>query len=60
MSNPKVSQKTITSLSIKGIYNKDGNIETDDGVFDILALLTMFNNCEIKLSCKTEVVEDED
>lgn len=39
MSNPKVSQKTITSLTIKGEYDKDGIIKTDDGVFDVLSLL---------------------
>lgn len=60
MSNPKVSQKTITSLTIKGLYNKNGTIKTDDGVFDVLALLSMFHNCEIKLNCKTEVIEDEE
>lgn len=60
MSNPKVSQKTITSLTIKGLYNKNGNIETEDGSFDVLALLSMFHNCDIKLNCKTEIVEDEE
>ena len=60
MSNPKVSQKTITSLTIKGEYDKDGTIKTDDGVFDVLALLSMFHNFDIKLNCKTEIVEDEE
>lgn len=60
MSNPKVSQKTITSLTIKGQYDKDGMIKVDEDVFDVLALLSMFHNCEIKLNCKTEVIEDEE
>lgn len=60
MSNPKVSQKTITSLTIKGEYDKDGIIKTDDGVFDVLSLLAMFHNYEIKLNCKSEISEDEE
>ena len=61
MSNPKVTQKSITSLTIKGFYSRDGVIDTDDDMkFHILELLAMFHGSDIKLTCKSEINEDEE
>ena len=59
MENPKFSKKSILSLSVKGIYNKDGMIELDDGeTVDLLALISMFSNMEVKITVKSEEIEE--
>ena len=59
MENPKFSKKSILSLSVKGIYNKDGMIELEDGeTVDLLALISMFSNMEVKITVKSEEIEE--
>ena len=59
MENPKFSKKSILSLSVKGIYNKDGMIELEDGeTVDLLALISIFNNMEVKITVKSEEIEE--
>lgn len=59
MENPKFSKKSILSLSVKGIYNKDGMIELEDGeTVDLLALISMFSNTEVKINVKSEKIEE--
>lgn len=59
MENPKFSKKSILSLSVKGIYNKDGMIELEDGeTVDLLALASMFSNMEVKITIKSEEIEE--
>ena len=59
MENPKLSKKSILSLSVKGIYNKDGMIELEDGeTVDLLALASMFSNMEVKITIKSEEIEE--
>ena len=45
--NPKVSKKTTTTLTVKGLYSRDGSIilPDDEGCMDLLALASMFHNC---------------
>ena len=59
MENPKFSKKSILSLSVKGIYNKDGMIELEDGeTVDLLALASMFSNMEVKITIKATEEDD--
>lgn len=59
MENPKFRKKSILSLSVKGVYNKDGMIELEDGeTVDLLALASMFSNMEVKITIKSEEIEE--
>ena len=59
--NPKVSKKTTTTLTIKGLYSRDGSIilPDDEGCMDLLALASMFHNCDVQITIRAEE-NDED
>ena len=61
--NPKVSKKTTTTLVVKGLYSRDGSIilPDDEGCMDLLALASMFHNCDVKITIRAEEnAEDEE
>ena len=60
--NPKVSKKTTTTLTVKGLYNRDGSIilPDDEGCMDLLALASMFHNCDVKITIKAEENEEDE
>ena len=60
--NPKVSKKTTTTLTVKGLYSGDGSIilPDDEGCMDLLALASMFHNCDVKITIKAEEKEDDE
>ena len=58
MENPKFKKSTVTSLTIKGAYSRNGMIQTDDAEYDLLALLSCFDGTEVKITDKN-VEEDE-
>ena len=53
MENPKFKKSTVTSLTIKGAYSQDGMSQTDYAEYDLLALLSCFNNSEVKITVKS-------
>ena len=53
MENPKFKKSTVTSLTIKGSYSRDGMIKTDDAEYDLLALLSCFDGSEVKITVKS-------
>ena len=60
--NPKVSKKTTTVMTVKGVYSRNGEIllENDEGCMDLLALASMFHNCDVKITIKAEEKEDDE
>ena len=60
--NPKVTKKTTTTLTVKGLYSRDGSIilPDDEGVMDLLALASMFHNCEVKITIRAEENEEDE
>ena len=60
--NPKVTKKTSLTLSVKGLYSKDGQIvlPDDEGVMDLLALASMFHNMDVKITIKAEENEEDE
>lgn len=59
MENPKITKKTTTTLKVGGLYDVNGLLLDDDGTtYDLLALLQMFKDQEVKITVKN-VEEDE-
>ena len=60
--NPKISKKTTITLVVKGLYSRDGSIilPDDEGVMDLLALASMFHNCDVKITIKAEENEEDE
>lgn len=60
--NPKVTKKVSTTLTVKGLYSRDGQIilPDDEGVMDLLALASMFHNMEVKITIKAEEQDDDE
>lgn len=60
--NPKVSKKTTTTLTVKGLYSRNGEIilPDDEGVMDLLALASMFHGMDIKITIKAEENEEDE
>lgn len=59
--NPKVTKKVSTTLTVKGLYSRDGQIilPDDEGVMDLLSLASMFHNMEVKITIKAEESDDD-
>lgn len=62
MQNPKITKKTSTTLTVKGLYSRDGQIilSDDEGVMDLLSLASMFHNMEVKITIKAEEQDDDE
>ena len=60
--NPKVTKKVSTTLTVKGLYSRDGQIilPDDEGVMDLLALASMFHGMDIKVTIKAEENEEDE
>ena len=60
--NPKVTKKVSTTLTVKGLYSRDGQIvlPDDEGVMDLLALASMFHNMDVKITIKAEEQEEDE
>ena len=59
MENPKITKKTTTTLKVRGLYDVNGLLLDDDGTtYDLLSLLQMFKDQEVKITVKN-VEEDE-
>ena len=60
--NPKVTKKVSTTLTVKGLYSRDGQIvlPDDEGVMDLLALASMFHGMDIKVRIKAEENEEDE
>ena len=60
--NPKVTKKVSTTLTVKGLYSRDGQIvlPDDEGIMDLLALASMFHGMEVKVTIRAEENEDEE
>ena len=60
--NPKVSKKTTTVMTVKGVYSRNGEIllENDEGCMDLLALASMFHGLNVKITIKAEENEEDE
>ena len=59
MENQKITKKTTTTLKVSGLYDVNGLLLDDDGTtYDLLSLLQMFKDQEVKITVKN-VEEDE-
>ena len=60
MANPKISKKTTTVMTVKGVYSRNGEIllENDEGCMDLLALASMFDGMDVKITIRAEESED--
>lgn len=58
--NPSIKKSTTTTLKVEGLYDTTGILLDEDGnTWDLLALLQMFKDQEVKITVKN-VQDDEE